>query len=175
MLQKLSDNNNKGRVPSLAVFALLVLFLTVAELLWKHISFTVTDSVGYHLFYVIYDTHRIEKGNYVIFTINPQKIEVNEVRKELEKFNTHKLIKQVACLPGDKLDVKKSKFYCNGKYLGKAKKRALDGERLTHFKFDGVIPKGYFFAYGKDKNSFDSRYFGLVPMKSIIAKAIPIM
>ena len=173
MLQK--SNNSKGRVPALAVFAILILFLSSAELLWKHISFSPTNSVGYHLFYVIYDTHHIEKGDYVIFTINPQKIKVNEVRKELEKFNTHKLIKQVACLHGDRLTVKGRRFYCNGRYLCTAKIKALDGEKLTHFNFDGVIPKGYFFAYGKDKNSFDSRYFGLVPIKSVIAKAIPIM
>ena len=127
------------------------------------------------MFYVIYDPHHIERGDYVIFTINPKKIKVNEVRKELEKFNTYKLVKQVACVHGDKLTVKGLKFYCNGKYFTKAKKKALDGEKLTHFKFDGIIPKGYFFAFGKDKNSFDSRYFGLVSVKSIIAKAIPIL
>lgn len=162
------------KVSAIAVLALILLFLAVAKLFWKHISFSATNSVGYHVFYVVYDPKHIKRGDYVIFTINPQKIKVKEVRNELKKFNTHRLVKQVACMPNDNLTVKGYSFYCNGKYLCKAKKKALDGEKLTRFVYNGKVPEGFVFVMGKDRNSFDSRYFGFVSLRRIVGIAYPI-
>ena len=173
MLQKSIKTKNK-KIPALTVFAIVVLFLVVAELFWKHISISATNSVGYHVFYVSYQPTDIRKGEYAVIKVNVKSFNVKEVRNEFRKFKTNLIVKQIACVPGDNLTVKGYVFYCNGKFLARAKKTALDGEKLTHFKYNGIIPKGFYFAYGKDKNSFDSRYFGFVSRKEIVGIAYPI-
>lgn len=161
--------NKKYALTAVAVVVLLV-FL---HFLFNHLSFSATDSVGYHLFYITKPYKKIKRWDYVLFPIH--RTNIKEIQKEMKSFKTIILVKQVACLPGDNLTVKGRKFYCNGKYLCTAKIKALDGERVKHFKFNGRIPKGYFFAYGKDKNSYDSRYYGLVPIKNVISVAKPIL
>ena len=173
MLQKKTETERRKLSP-VAVFAMLVLFLVVAELFWKHISFSATNSVGYHLFYISYHPTEIRRGEYILFRINPNRIAVSEVRKELGRFGTHLLVKQIACVPGDRLEVRGNRFYCNGRYLCRAKDKALDGEGLTHFIYNGIVPNNNFFAYGKDNNSFDSRYFGFVKKNEILGIAYPI-
>ena len=151
----------------------VVASLIFVHILFNHLSFSATDSVGYHLFYITKHFKKIKRWDYVLFPM--PKSHIKEIQKETRDFKTRILVKQVACLPGDKLVVKGRKFYCNGIYLGRAKIKALDGEKVNHFKFNGVIPKGYFFAYGKDVNSYDSRYYGLISFKTIIAQACPIL
>ncbi len=161
--------SKKGIITVLIVVVSLVLL----HFLFNHLSFSATDSVGYHLFYITKHFKKIKRWDYVLFPM--PKSNIKEIQKETRTFKTRILVKQVACLPGDRLTVKGRKFYCNGRYLCTAKIKALDGEKIKHFKFNGVIPKGYFFAYGKDKNSYDSRYYGLVPIKDITAVAEPIL
>lgn len=159
---------------------LITLFITaisafIAYGLVHHLSISLTNSVGYHLFYISKKPTpaSIKRWNYVLFTIPETK--VKEVQKEMKHFKTRILVKQAACMPGDRLSVRDRKFYCNGMYLCTAKVKALNGESLEFFHFNGYIPKGYFFAFGQNKNSFDSRYYGLVSLNSIIAKAYPIL
>ena len=161
--------SKKYAITALAVTVSLVLLYY----LFNHLSFSATDSVGYHLFYITKHFKKIKRWDYVLFPM--PRSNIKEIQKETKTFQTRILIKQVACLPGDRLTVKGRKFYCNGRYLCTAKIKALDGEKIKHFRFNGKIPKGYFFAYGKDKNSYDSRYFGLVPMRDITAVAEPIL
>ncbi len=161
--------SKKGIITVLIVVVSLVLL----HFLFNHLSLSATDSVGYHLFYITKHFKKIKRWDYVLFPM--PKSNIKEIQKETRTFKTRILVKQVACLPGDRLTVKGRKFYCNGRYLCTAKIKALDGEKIKHFKFNGVIPKGYFFAYGKDKNSYDSRYYGLVPIKDITAVAEPIL
>ncbi len=151
----------------------VIVSLIFLHFFFNHLSFSATDSVGYHLFYITNHFKKIKRWEYVLFPI--PKSNIREIQNELKTFKTRILVKQVACLPGDRLSVRGRRFYCNGKYLCTAKIKALDGEKIKHFKFNGKIPKGYFFAYGKDKNSYDSRYYGLVPIKNIISIAKPIL
>ncbi len=155
----------------IAVFIMVISFIFV-DFLFNHLSYSATDSVGYHWFYIRKHFRKINKWDYVLFPAPI--INIKEIKKEFKTFKTRTLVKQVACVPGDRLTEKHRMFYCNGLYLGTAKIRALDGEKINHFKFNGIIPKGYFFAFGNDVNSYDSRYYGLVLFKSIIAKAYPI-
>lgn len=162
----------KSKKNAITVIAVII-SLVLLHFLFNHLSLSATDSVGYHLFYITKHSKKIKRWDYVLFPM--PKSNIKEIQKETRTFKTRILVKQVACLPGDRLIVKGRKFYCNGRYLCTAKIKALDGEKIKHFKFNGVIPKGYFFAYGKDKNSYDSRYYGLVPIKDITAVAEPIL
>ena len=159
----------------LITFFITAIFTFIAYGLVHHLSISPTDSVGYHLFYISKNPApaSIKQWNYVLFPM--PKIKVKEVQKELKHFKTRILVKQAACMSGDRLSVKDRKFYCNGMYLCTAKVKALNGEPLESFYFNGYIPKGYFFAFGHNKNSFDSRYYGLINLNSIIAKAYPIL
>ena len=134
-------------------------------------AFTFTNSVNHSLFY-LEPGKKPSRWDYVIFKI-PEHINPDVV-KEIKIFKAKFFIKQAACLPGDRLTTKGDEFFCNGAFLCRAKKKSLTGKPLKHFVFNGVIPKGFFFAYGSNKDSYDSRYFGLVPLKSVRAVAYPI-
>ncbi len=161
---------NKKNIIAVVVVIISLLFI---HFLFNHLSFSATDSVGYHLFYITKHFKKLKRWDYVLFPM--PKTHVKEIQKEIKTFKTIVLVKQAACLPGDNLTVKGRKFYCNKIYLCTAKKIALNGEKLSHFKFNGIIPKGYFFAFGSNINSYDSRYYGLVPIKNIISVATPIL
>ncbi|KXG09973.1 signal peptidase I [Anoxybacillus rupiensis] len=95
-----------------------------------------------------------------------------------------KYIKRIIGLPGDTVEMKHDTLYINGKaynepYLKTWKeKNETEGlvtgdftlQEITNKK---VIPKGYVFVLGDNRLvSKDSRYFGLVPMKDIVGKAV---
>ena len=102
---------------------------------------------------------------YVLFILDSQ---------YLEEAKTRKALKKVACSEGDVLSVRQKSYYCNNSYLGQAKDYSLKGEKLRHFEFQGVIPKDKLFVFGTHVDSFDSRYFGFVEKKDVIAIAHPI-
>jgi signal peptidase I/conjugal transfer pilin signal peptidase TrbI len=86
------------------------------------------------------------------------------------------VMKILGCNEGDLLAVDAEKrFYCNGEYLVRAKDYSLKGEPLRHFVYRGTVPKGFMFVMGEHKDSYDSRYFGLVDKSRILAKAYPIL
>ncbi len=83
------------------------------------------------------------------------------------------LVKKVVCMEGDHLVVKDREYYCNGKYLCTAKKFSRRGERLENFKFNGKIPQGMLFLMGPHKDSYDSRYYGFIPIDKV-SKVLPL-
>ena len=72
------------------------------------------------------------------------------------------LTKKLACYAGEVLEVDHRDYYCDGQYLGRAKRESLAGTPLQRFVHNGPIPTGYAFALGEHVDSFDSRYWGLV-------------
>jgi type IV secretory pathway protease TraF len=97
----------------------------------------------------------------------------------LIKFNHIKLIKQIKCLPGEYLENIDNCFYCaenselkanttenpelelKGK-LGCAKLFDRKGNMTNPFRYSGIIPPHYYFVMGEHKDSYDSRYIGLI-------------
>lgn len=85
------------------------------------------------------------------------------------------LLKRVGCNQGQLLTVNDQKeYFCDGKWLGKAKDKLLSGQPVENFKFNGLVPPGKFFALADHKDSYDSRYFGFVELSQVVAKAYPI-
>jgi len=158
---------------NIAIIIAFVAFLFLLDFIFNHLSYSFTNSVGYNLFYVTKRFQEIKKGDYVMFVMPSANIKI--LKEEIKKFKTNIAVKQVACMPGDRITVKNRMFYCNGYYLGTAKTKAKTGEPLAYFNFNGTIPDGYFFAFGSNPDSYDSRYFGLVPFKSVLMKAYPIL
>ncbi len=150
---------------------MLIVLLIIVGLLPTHISVTLTPSLNHRVFFLIFnpDPESIAKGNYVLFNIG-QKL----IRQFADKKDTVKIMKIVGCTGGSVLKVEGKEYYCDGVLLGHAKDVTLAGRPLNHYVFNGSIPAGSLFVIGEHKDSFDSRYFGLVDVRTVVAKAYPL-
>ncbi|MYL32306.1 signal peptidase I [Pontibacillus yanchengensis] len=89
-------------------------------------------------------------------------------------------VKRVIGLPGDRIEYKGDMLYLNGekveeKYLDPYRKN--DGKPLTEsFTLEDTtdrneVPEGHVFVLGDNRReSLDSRYFGFVPIETIVGK-----
>lgn len=95
----------------------------------------------------------------IVYAIPPQNIYVPKGKM---------IIKKIACLPGNTLEVKGKDYFCNSKLIATAQTLDSKKREIKQFYFSkGVIPNNYFFIVGMAPNSFDSRYFGLISAKDI--------
>lgn len=136
---------------------------------WKHFTISRTDSAGAHFFYYSknFNPDEITQNQFVMFP----------VVTKLEPLCWPKacnMIKRVGCDEGGKLVTSGKEFYCNGFFLGKAKDFSKRGDPLTAFHYNGIIPQGYAFMVNDHKDSYDSRYYGLVQKKNVSALVTPL-
>ena len=150
---------------ALKAFLLVIIVALAGAQVPEHLSWNESDSVKPRLFFLVKAPVQIEKGDYVIFT--PKNID--------PYINGKTLVKKVTCNEGDTLTKKGKDYFCNGNiFLGKAKDFSLKGERLRNFIYNGIIPKGFCFVSGSDKDSYDSRYWGFLRKNDIEARAYPV-
>ncbi len=119
-----------------------------------------------------------KQGDMVVFNIIDKTYEVNDIVR-FEGSGSHQgknLIKRVAALPGDLVDVDRETgvVKVNNEVVVDEEKAHLNGNELLEFPF--IMPEGYLFVLGDNQpNSADSRYMevGLVPFSSVkgVAKA----
>lgn len=86
------------------------------------------------------------------------------------------LIKRIIGVPGDIIDIINNKVYVNGtpidesNYLDQTVNTYLYSGSVIEFPYQ--VPEDYYFMMGDNRvNSKDSRVFGPIPRKDIIAKA----
>jgi len=77
------------------------------------------------------------------------------------------LIKIVVAVPGDSVRVDESDVRINGQLLGPVAPADSAGRVLAPFLFDGRVPAGQAFVATSAALSFDSRYFGFVPLSAL--------
>ncbi len=143
-----------------------------------------TQSVDAHLVLVIKGAMP-QRGDFVAFRYSGQ------------SFGTHHkgdgILKVVAGLPGDRIDRVGRDFYVGGRFLGHAKESTgmatpswfyqkqiewgwapKPADRPLQATAPCVIPNGFIYAQGTDRDALDSRYaeMGLVPMASFIGRAV---
>ena len=82
------------------------------------------------------------------------------------------VIKRVAGVAGDSVNVKNRHVFINESFVGRAKEASRTGESLKAIG-DCVIAQNYFFAAGDHPDSFDSRYAhpGLISTDAIKGRA----
>jgi conjugative transfer signal peptidase TraF len=82
------------------------------------------------------------------------------------------LLKIVVALPGDRVCVDERSFTANGWWIGAVASQDSAGRPLVPFLFCGVVPDGRAFVATTSRLSFDSRYFGPVPLSDLTV-AVP--
>jgi len=83
------------------------------------------------------------------------------------------LLKVVVALPGDGVCIDDASFTVNGRFFGAVVSRDSAGRALVPFRFCGAVPDGQAFVATRARLSFDSRYFGPVPVASLTV-AVPL-
>ncbi|MBU1213215.1 MAG: conjugative transfer signal peptidase TraF [Alphaproteobacteria bacterium] len=85
------------------------------------------------------------------------------------------LIKTVAALPGQRVDINYS-VVIDGSELPDSTLQPLDGSgRALTSAAGGIVPPGMVFLHSPYRGSYDSRYFGPVPAAGVLGLAEPVV
>lgn len=159
------SKNTKVIIALLSIFSTMLLIAIYLSNRWM-IGISSSDSVSFHILLVDKTDKNVSKGDMVGFLYPGKKM--HEYRKG------DKFIKFLKCDEGDVLKVEDGAFYCNDEFIANAISINSYGEKVNHFKYNGKIPKGKFFAYTPFHYSYDSRYWGFANKKDIIGKGFGI-
>ncbi len=145
---------------ALAVIISLSIRTYVAESRWiPSESMLPTLKVGDYLLIdkVTFKINGISRGDIVVFDPPPA--------SSLDKV----LIKRVIGLPGDTVSISKGLVYINGTAIDEPYELEKPINDFRAF----AVPENSLFVMGDNRNnSFDSRYWGVVPMDLVIGKAL---
>lgn len=166
----------------------VILLLVSIWVFSQHLAIcpVITRSVDANLVLVL-KNQPARKGDFVAFVYTGQEIGGHKKGEGV--------VKVLAGLPGDRITRVGRDFYLNGKHLGYAKEYSGVGDpsilvkalvwlnlvpKSTSVALQAsesvVIPPGYVWVQGTDKDALDSRYvaMGLVPTSSFIGRAIKV-
>lgn len=133
------------------------------------VLFNWTGSLPYRVALVHYSPHRLERGDYIVFSF------AGEAQASYPGLRGQPFFKQVRGLPGDVVTVEDRAVAVNGEVVGLAKSQAFDRRPLEPIAAT-IIPPGHYYVQGTGPDSFDSRYrsSGLVRADRVIATVTPL-
>lgn len=112
---------------------------------------------------------RVERGDLVWFHPDIETIQASS-SATLPFKTEHKFMKFVAGVPGDTVEVGPNGVWVAGRYWGELDLlRKLKRDAEVYYRTE-VVPPGHVFVMGSAPNSFDSRYWGPVPLERIIGR-----
>lgn len=140
------------------------LILSLVNNRW-HLAMNRSHSLPFKLFVIERGQKDVKVGDYVAFEPKPSAVGGYRLT----------FIKEVVCGPGQTLTRENRTFYCDGKELTTAKKRALNGNPLEATQ-PQVLGEDQYFVRGTHKDSYDSRYesFGLIDRCRFSGRAHPL-
>ena len=162
------------------IFIVIILIVIAGAAIPNYFAVTTTPSLNKRIFFII-KSKQIEKlktGDYVMFSLLKSKPESDlppKLVRMIKDDGEDSEIKKIGCAAGEELKNIGNEFYCKNKLIAKAKEYSLGGERLKKFEFSGTIPEGNMFLVGDHIDSYDSRYFGFIKVKDIIATVYPLL
>lgn len=135
--------------------AVLLICMAIGSYTVNHILIPATHSIKYKLLWRSGGTPTAQ-NDYMMFVLNDDYLPEGE---------TH-LVKRLGCIEGQYLSKLNRQFYCDGKEIAIAAVQDSTGKPLPVFSFTGVIPRGKAFAVGDTDNSYDSRYWGFMDIRT---------
>lgn len=152
---------------------LLVLFVAITSNLYPNlIIFNGTHSLPTG-FYFNEKRDHFEVGDLSILSIPSSAISYLMDNEILDKEDV--LLKYILGKEGDYFCTKNGKFTINEELIGPIFSEDSRGNPLPKLNICGALPKGFVVVGNSDKaNSFDSRYFGAVPVSLLIGVAHPL-
>ena len=158
--------NNREKTLAIVMLAALL----AGSWLPGRLIISTSPSLDHRIFFLTRTKDSIKTGDYLVFRHKNTRF----IRKGLNRKND-RLVKKVACCPGDKLAIdSKRTFFCGQRELGTALETDSKGRSLPVFDYTGVVPENSYFMLGTNPRSFDSRYFGFIHADEILYKALPI-
>lgn len=129
------------------------------------------NCLPYSVFLVDLRDRATDRGEYIAF-----------VTRQMEPFyaNGTVAVKQIAAVPGDRVQVGRQGVAINGHLQGallhlKAGERLWRmGRRISDVERDERVPQGHLWMMGTNPRSYDSRYWGYIDNEQIIGRAIPL-
>lgn len=110
----------------------------------------------------------IKRGDYLMF----------RVTKMGYTFDGHLGVKMVGAVAGDTIKVADGTLYINGDPFGKLDIADMAAKQLnvpvSSFNRQQVIPEGYVFMVGTRPHTYDSRYWGPIPVSDVVGSMFPI-
>lgn len=171
-LRPIAGTFSRHRIGMSAVLAIWVLALVrlLADPTPRlPLVFNWTPSLPYHVALAHYQPQAVHRGEYVMFRFDGP--------EQLRRPGLHAqpFFKQIAGVPGDRIEVHGRLVTVGGIAVGSAKTHSFDRQPLQAIEA-GVIPPGYYYVRGSSPDSFDSRYrsSGLVRADQIIATLTPL-
>lgn len=169
---------NKNRFKTVAVLSgsVFLSVLITACLLYKSgFRYNMTASLPLGIWKIDKTFTHIERDDYVWF-MPPKEISAFAAERGYLKNDTIPMLKLVHGLPGDTYSFFDDVVSINNTVIENAKRRQVDskGRPMTQIE-GGIVPEGQLFVLTPHSHSFDSRYFGPIPMANIIGTAQPVM
>ncbi|MCP3876123.1 MAG: conjugative transfer signal peptidase TraF [Desulfobacteraceae bacterium] len=141
----------------------------------------VTSSLPIGIWKIDKSFSKIEKGDYVWFTPTKEIADFGIKRNYLEENknclnNSNPLLKIVYGLPGDSYSFYKDAIKINNEPIENAKRRKLDSKgRPMPIISNGIIKEDHLFVMTMHTHSYDSRYYGTIPVQNIEGTAQPVL
>ena len=175
-----SDNNKTTKWKKFNIFTLIVLILIAGTALPNYFAVTTTASLNKRIFFIKKgkQVEKLKTGDYVMFSLLKSRRENDlpaKLVRMIEDDGECLQIKRIGCSAGEEIRNIGNEYYCKNELIARAKDYSLGGERLKKFEFSGRIPEGDMFLVGDHIDSYDSRYFGFIKAKDIVATVYPLL
>lgn len=160
------------------VMGIAALVVAIAVSAWRHsgpkliINGTASEPLGVYRL-VKHRAAEFRRGMYVVFPVPPGMRAFVYGRHWMP--DGVPLLKELAALGGDLVCVLPDRLEINGRYVGPVFDHDSEGRALPKNLGCLKVPQGMFFAASAhlDK-SFDSRYFGPLPLTQLLGEARPV-